>query len=63
MEWLNNSSALGNAQAKIFLALAHLDPIQYPEYFDLERANLLVEEARGITGKDLTHLQSIIDGF
>lgn len=63
MEWLNNSSARGNAQAKIFLALAHLDPIQYPEYFDLERANLLVEEARGITGKDLTHLQSIIDGF
>jgi hypothetical protein len=63
MEWLNNSSVLGNAQAKIFLALAHLDPIQYPEYFDLERANLLVEEARGITGKDLTHLQSIIDGF
>lgn len=63
MEWLKNSSTQGNAQAKIFLALAHLDPIQYQEHFDLERANLLVEEARGITGKDLTHLQSIIDGF
>lgn len=61
--WLIRASNKGNAEAKILLALAYLDPINYPEQFNLEEASLLVDEAGGLLGKDLKHLKDIINGF
>jgi hypothetical protein len=49
---LLQQSALDDPQAKILLALRHLDNIYHPEMFDINKAKNLVKEAQLITGYD-----------
>jgi hypothetical protein len=63
IQWLTRASDKGNAEAKVFLALAYLDPVNYPEEFNLEEASRLVDEAGSLLGKDLKHLKDMINSF